>query len=154
MRRELQWALGATAIVVAALTGRYLMAKPADSEPSALARWPSTDELAGLAPYLSEPDEAVRGYVVPDTRIVSDDFFVDDEEPLPAATPGTAAEPAPDVPYRVSAILLADNRRIAIINDSVVAVGDPLPGGATVLQIESDHVVLRSSRGARTVLRF
>lgn len=52
----------------------------------------------------------------------------------------------------VSAILLTDTRRMAVVNDSVVVLGSMVPGGARVVAIESDHVVLQESGGARRVI--
>lgn len=52
----------------------------------------------------------------------------------------------------VSAILLTDARRMAVVNDSVVVVGSTLPGGARILEIQSDRVVLQESGGGRRII--
>ena len=41
---------------------------------------------------------------------------------------------------------------MAVVNDSVVVVGSTLPGGARILEIQSDRVVLQESGGARRVV--
>jgi hypothetical protein len=66
----------------------------------------------------------------------------------------TYDEPAgPSRPrWVVSAILLTDAQRMAVVNDSVVAVGSALPGGARVVEIQSDRVVLQEAGGVRRVI--
>lgn len=63
---------------------------------------------------------------------------------------------APSGPARprwvVSAILLTDAQRMAVVNDSVVVVGSTLPGGARIVEIQSDRVVLQESGGVRRVI--
>lgn len=63
---------------------------------------------------------------------------------------------APSGPVRprwvVSAILLTDAQRMAVVNDSVVVVGSTLPGGARIVEIQSDRVVLQEAGGARRVV--
>lgn len=63
---------------------------------------------------------------------------------------------APSGPVRprwvVSAILLTDAQRMAVVNDSVVVVGSTLPGGARIVEIQSDRVVLQESGGVRRVI--
>jgi len=49
----------------------------------------------------------------------------------------------------VSAILVTDAQRMAIVNNAVVQVGAELPGGARVVEIQSDRVVLQESGGGR-----
>ena len=52
----------------------------------------------------------------------------------------------------VSAILLTDVQRMAVVNDSVVVVGSTVPGGARIVEIQSDRVVLQESGGVRRVI--
>lgn len=63
---------------------------------------------------------------------------------------------APSGPTRprwvVSAILLTDAQKMAVVNDSVVVVGSTLPGGARIVEIQSDRVVLQESGGVRRVI--
>jgi hypothetical protein len=49
----------------------------------------------------------------------------------------------------VSTIMITENRRVAVINGVLANTGTVLPGGARVLAIEPDHVVLAESNGAR-----
>jgi hypothetical protein len=68
-----------------------------------------------------------------------------DDGPSAAASPGGSR-------WVVSAILLTDAQRMAVVNDSVVVVGSALPGGARVVEIQADRVVLQESGGARRVI--
>lgn len=71
----------------------------------------------------------------------------------PRAERGSAAPSGPGRPrWVVSAILLTDARRMAVVNDSVVVVGSGLPGGARVVEIQSDRVVLQEPGGVRRVI--
>lgn len=76
--------------------------------------------------------------------------------PPGASGPNSGGEAPPRAASRprwiVSAILLTDARRMAVLNDSVVVVGSMTSGGARVIAIESDHVVLQESGGARRVV--
>ncbi len=46
-----------------------------------------------------------------------------------------------DAPFRVSSILMAPGRKVAIVNESRVEVGDAV-GGATVIEINAQAVLL------------
>jgi hypothetical protein len=61
------------------------------------------------------------------------------------------------VPVRrwvLSAIMITESRRVAVVNDSLVSVGERVGGGATVIAIEPDRVILLESGGARRELRM
>ena len=140
-------------VVVA--SARYVTAGNADFTKGPIRRWPAADRLETLGAYLSPPQGSRP--IIPETALSPDDFA--DYEPVyepevVAGDPPAEAVAPPQPSWRVSAILVADNRRVAIVNDSAVAVGDPLPGGARVIEIELDFVVLRAADGARTVLRL
>jgi hypothetical protein len=84
-------------------------------------------------------------------------FVRDDYYALPAQrerSPGEASVPAGAARPRwvVSAILLTDAQRMAVVNDSVVVVGSTLPGGGRIVEIQSDRVVLQESGGVRRVI--
>ena len=57
-----------------------------------------------------------------------------------------------DAPFRVSSILIAPGRKIAIVNDSRVEIGDEV-GGATVSEINA-HAVLLEMAGEKLELRI
>lgn len=52
----------------------------------------------------------------------------------------------------VSAILVTDVQRMAIVNNSVVHVGSALAGGARVVEIQPDRVVLQVPGSGRRVI--
>ena len=139
--------LAAATVLVA--TGRYVTAGDRDSSAGPLRQWPDPQRLDTLSAFLHAPQGT--GPIIPETALRTEDFV--DYEPAyePIEAPADA-EPAPS--WRVSAILVADNRRVAIVNDSAVSIGDTVPGGARVVEIELDFVVLRAADGARTVLRL
>lgn len=65
----------------------------------------------------------------------------DPTRPGGAPAPRAAAEPAAPQ-WRLSSIVIADTRRVAIINDEVVAIGERV-NGATVMDIQPYAVTLR-----------
>ena len=143
------------ALSVAVGSARYVTAGDADFTKGPIRRWPAAGHLDTLSAYLDAPQGSRP--IIPETALSPDDFadYEPDYEPeVVAGNPPVESVAPPQPSWRVSAILVADNRRVAIVNDSAVAVGDPLPGGARVIEIELDFVVLRAADGARTVLRL
>jgi len=57
-------------------------------------------------------------------------------------------------PWVVSAILISPSDRMAVVNDSLVKAGDRLPGGARVVEVEPNHVVLADAQQVRHILRL
>lgn len=62
---------------------------------------------------------------------------------VPGPTVNASRRPA----RQLTAILIADDRPIAVIDGEVVKVGDVLPDGATVASIREDRVSLRERDG-------
>ena len=130
------WRANSAAAAVVAAPTSYLAPAALDSlgrylRPVALtaARRPAESaELFAREDYLAQPAGAER----------------EDRGPVTPAAPGAR--------WVVSAILLMDAQRMAVVNDSVVVVGSTLPGGARVVEIESDRVVLQESGGSRRVI--
>jgi hypothetical protein len=100
-------------------------------------------QLESLAPYLqpvapAPPAPLVEPFVPP---------RYEDEPPAPSiagtATPG----------WTVSAILISDVRRVAVVNEELVTIGSRTASGARIVAIERDHVVLTERGGARRVVR-
>jgi hypothetical protein len=102
--------------------------------------WPSAAELDSLAAYLAPTAPAPR----------VDDYaaFVPARH-LPAAPPPGEPPAAAQTHVQLSAILIAGARPVAIINDQTVLPGARLEGGAVVLSIEPDHVLIREPDGSR-----
>lgn len=57
-----------------------------------------------------------------------------------------SADPHPG--WSLTSVLIADDRRLAIINDRVLREGESV-AGARVVRIEADHVLIRHSDGER-----
>ena len=75
--------------------------------------------------------------------------LVDTEVPTSQAVEQAArAKPR----WNVTAILISDSRRMAVVNEVLVSVGSSVPGGARIVAIEKDHVVLIEPGGARRVV--
>ena len=93
---------------------------------------------------------AARPQAEPAELFAREDYFAQRRE---RTDNGAAATAGPATPrWVVSAILLTDARRMAVVNDSVVVVGSTLPGGARILEIQSDRVVLQEAGGGRRVI--
>ncbi len=127
------WRANSAAAAVAREPKRYAAAAALDSlgqylRPVALtsARRPAAAaELFAREDYYAQPARVERGY----------------------ETPSGPTRPR----WVVSAILLTDAQRMAVVNDSVVVVGSTLPGGARIVEIQSDRVVLQEG-GVRRVI--
>jgi MSHA biogenesis protein MshK len=76
--------------------------------------------------------------------------FADPTRPA-TFTPGAA--PAPSGRPRLESVLIAPDRRLAVISGQRVQVGDRI-GGAQVVSITESAVVLRSGEAAETLLLF
>ncbi|MGI8619663.1 MAG: hypothetical protein ACR2L6_11345 [Gemmatimonadaceae bacterium] len=131
------WRTNSAAAAVVKVPRSYLAPAALDSlgrylRPIALtsARTPAEAvELFAREEYYAQPERAER---------------MDDGVRLPAGP----VRPR----WVVSAILLTDAQRMAVVNDSVVVVGSTLPGGARIVEIQSDRVVLQESGGVRRVI--
>lgn len=63
----------------------------------------------------------------------------------PAVVPTVSSRPAPG--SRLTAILVADDRRVAVIDDATVTVGEVLTDGARVSAIQPDRVWIVDANG-------
>ena len=110
--------------------------------------YPSATSLDSLAKYLRPMVlTANRTGTQPSELLSSNEYF--GPAPSTGGYDQPSARPAAARPrWVVSAILMTELRRMAVLNDSVVLVGSLLPGGARVVAIESDHVVLQESGGS------
>jgi hypothetical protein len=76
------------------------------------------------------------------------------EVPVASTQPATSAPDAPRRTWALTAILITDARRVAVINEQLVGVGDTLPGGGRVTAVERDHVVVTTADGTRRQLNL
>jgi hypothetical protein len=98
------------------------------SEP-ALSRSPTPGVVyAGSDPLSSQGRATVSNYVV--------------QENLSAAQSRPAR-------WIVSTIMITDSRRVAVVDGALVSAGSALPGGARVISVEPDHVVIEDAHGLR-----
>lgn len=132
--------LGASALLLS--VAAWWLVRPVEARQ--IAGWPAPEELDTLSRYLSPAQPAPR----------LDEY----QAYLPAAAEPVrslpAPQPTPPVSLRLSAVLITGDRPMAIINDIPVAPGARLPGGAEVVSIEREQVVVRDPDGTRRTLRL
>lgn len=150
-RRALAVLAGVTALSLVAL---WVGREPATA-PGSAATWPHPDELDSLDHYLSAVAEAPPragepGGWLPTSADPFDAVFRPAAPGLPGV-PGVVVE-RPQI--GLSAILIADKRRVAIVNEQLVALGDLVPGLGRVTAIEAERVVFTSATGDQRVLRL
>lgn len=148
-------------MLLLAVGARYAL-KPAKNGPAISAGIPSAEELDSLSKYLTaRPSRGVpviasvnRTQIDQPDPFVSMDFAPAKNAGDSASAAGTqpAVRPVPRDRYVVSAILIASDKRLAVVNESVVTVGTMLPGGFRVTAIENDHVEIVAPSGVRRML--
>ena len=107
-------------------------------------RVPSVGDLAAFA-AAGAPDSLERS-----TDVVSqaEPFgAVASDAPISVASPGGTPTVSGGRARQLTAILVADNRPVAVIDDEVVSVGDVLRDGARVARIQSERVFLVEKNG-------
>ena len=148
--RLLQVAALVIPVVLAAAGGKWAV-DATRSKMGSSAPLPTAEELEALRPYVSRtpPVPAKTASPAPEYTLGGTDPFakVSRNELRPIAVGGFSGPVAPR--WVVSTIMITENRRVAVINNALASVGTVLPGGARVLAIEPDHVVLVESNGAR-----
>ena len=142
------WVLTLAVVVAVGLVAAGAVLVP---DPPGRMTVPTASELTPLERYLTPAVDAGTG-VVP-LRVVI--------EGSPFRASATASRPEPGRPVRepaprwaLTAILIAGERRIAIVNDRMVRPGDRLEDGARVAEVERDHVVLITPGGERRRLEL
>lgn len=139
-------------VILVAVAARSAL-KPKSGAPAVTAGLPTADEFDSLAKYLTArpasgvPELTSASRVQPD---LYDPFASPDFVPVEAPVSG----PVPQVRdrYVVTAILISQDRRVAVVDDALVRVGSVLPGGVRVTAIESDHVEIVGPTGTRRML--
>lgn len=144
-----------------AVAGRGALAavRPLSNDPS-----PNLAQLVQYAAPVSDSaaSEASVSAATPSISLRRDPF-------APSSVPATADEsPRTDArgpkgdskdreavstsELQVTATLMAGDRRAAVINDSLVYVGEPVPGGGRLTTVERDRVVVTDAKGAAYTL--
>jgi hypothetical protein len=142
----------AVIVVVGYFEWRSLHSASAQQAVAAPATVPNP-QLSQLMPFTAPIADTLRiGPASSDSITMPRDPFA--AKPLPRLSePSSAVAAAPRVKtdslqWRVTTTLMAGSRRAALINDVLVYVGDPLPGGSKLTSVERDHVVVTDPKGA------
>ena len=124
-----------------ATTG-WAMRRAPEPPPS---QWPAPEEIDSLSRYLVPGEPAPR----------MDDYTVFlPAEAAPRVWLAPTSEPETLTDLRLSAILIAGDRPLAIINDRHVRPGQTLENGVVVVSIARDRVVVRERSGTVRTLRL
>jgi hypothetical protein len=148
-------ALGTAAAIFAGRSVHTLATQPLPT----VTEWPNPEHLDSLSVYLSPVRPRGAAGFGFDEESFDDPFEPPRSRPAaappaPAIAAGPSHAPAarPRHALVVSAILISDVRRVAVIDNALFAVGDRLPGGARVAAIEKDRVVVVQPDGMRRSL--
>ena len=142
-------------LVVLAIIGvtawRSLRMSPRAAAPAAS---PVAD-LEPLLPYAAPPADTARvAALTPPTPLISRDPFVAEAPVVVAVQSGRPTEPprAETNAPTLTAVLITQSRRAAVINDVLVDLGSRLGDGTRLTAVERDHVVLTDANGVRRTL--
>jgi hypothetical protein len=123
-------------ILIAVAARTALKPKSAVASVSGL---PAVEEIDSLGKYL-RPQQNLVVPVVASGAIVRD-AEADSYERVSRVQRQSVPRENPAVDsYQVTAILISSDRRVAVVNETLVSVGSMLPGGAKILAIENDYV--------------
>jgi hypothetical protein len=120
------------------------------SSPPPASGIPPRDPLgADISSYVAPQafDSLVPSFRIP---VYADPFERRAASDVPAVAPGRTTPTVRTSAGRarvLTAILVADDRRVAVIDDEVVRVGDLLPDGARVSAIQPNKVFVVDSKG-------
>ena len=147
-RRLLQIGMLVIPVVAAAAGGKWAVdATRLATMPSASLPTPAElDSLRGYVVRSTPTAQATKPTLRPIVMGGSDPFAKVARWETPKYSTETGPAPARWV---VSTIMITDNRRVAVVNGVLASPGTVLPGGARVLVIEPDHVVLAEINGTR-----
>jgi hypothetical protein len=157
-RRTLsRWSTAIAIVAMIAFFGPRMLRK--SSIEAASPEIAAVTALVPLIPYASlelpplQPDRQNAAGIT-----LSRDPFQSVVEPAATGAGASArASVAPDTGRReqsvvVSAILISDSRRAAVINDVLVNVGGEVPGGGKLTSVEHDRVVVTDAKGIRRTI--
>lgn len=140
--------------ILLAASAAHSALKPPKGAATLSAAVPSAEDLESLGRFLSPA--AMQGVPVignaTGMRIDGPDPFASVYEAPIIDSAGVAGA----LPVRernvVSAILISTDRRVAVIDETLVSVGSLLPGGFRVTGIEKDHVEIVTPGGVRRLI--
>jgi hypothetical protein len=150
--RLLQIAALVIPVVVAAAGGKWAV-DATRNKMGTTAQLPNTEELNSLRGYVMRSPPVVEAPSSPHQAYSlggTDPFAKVSRAEVRSIGTGGGGFSGPAIQrWVVSTIMITENRRVAVINGVLANVGTTLPGGARVLAIEPDHVVLAEAGGAR-----
>lgn len=130
---------------------------PARPAPPAVAVLLAVGDSASL--YLSGGGGSAMAPIAPHYEAVADPFRTVAALAPRSVAPGNSPLPAYDAPTpapprrpALSAILITDSRRAAVIDEQLVGVGDALADGARVTAVEQNFVIVTARDGSRRQL--
>jgi hypothetical protein len=126
---------------------------PARQAPPAVAALLAVGDSASL--FLAGKEGGVMSPLVPHYEAVADPFRATPRAVAQVDRSFRADTPSATVRERVpalSAILITDSRRAAVIDERLVGIGDLLADGARVTAIERNLVIVTASDGSRRLL--
>lgn len=144
---------GAVLLAAVLVVGSLLLVPP----PPQRMAVPTAGELVELEPYLGPVEVGQSESAgLPEPVILGGDpfgggvsgFAAAGDPPSGSGASG-GSEGTRSSRWNLSAIMMAGDRRIAILNDELVRPGDRLEGGARVEMVESDHIVIIMPGGER-----
>ncbi len=146
---------GVMVAVLLALGGKWAVdATKLPTLPSS--RLPTSEELDSLRGYVAKPSApiAVARAVIPAAGGAGLNPFakvtlLEAPKYLSEQALGSAAPRVTRPQWLVTTIMITDTRRVAVVNGTLVSAGSALSGGARIVSIEADHVVLTDASGNR-----
>ena len=150
MRAEALTLLAGAAVAALLLGGRSALLP----EPPSRASVPRAESLEELSLFLAVDTARWLPASGESTRLARDPFGGAGSGGGPGAGESTRepAEGRPGTPrarWSVSAIMISEDRRVAIIDDRLVEAGDALEGGGRLVSVGRDHVVVAGPDGIR-----
>jgi hypothetical protein len=124
-----------------ALTAERISAAPAGP---AARRIPSVGDIGAFVAGGPVDSSSAVVAVIPQAEPFGSSGYV---PPISVASPGGSPTVSSGRTRQLTAILVADNRPVAVIDDEVVSVGDVLRDGARVARIQTERVFLVEKNG-------
>lgn len=151
------WIVAGGLLLMAALVAASQLMVP---DPPQRLAFPSAGDLGELEAYLDPAElDLPQSAGVPESVNIPGDPFraraaptwsADVREPGRSRDPGGAESAGTQAPrWNLSAIMIAGDRRIAILNDRMVRPGDSLEDGVRVQSVEPDHIIIVRADGQR-----
>lgn len=118
---------------------------------------PPNPQLTPLIPYSQPLDDTLAAIRFVPVRIAlaRDPFgapVVPPSSQISRTSDGGTVAPREITVLHVTATMIGGTRRAAVINDNLIYVGDPVPGGGKLTSVERDRVVVTDPNGTSRVV--